>query len=115
MCSLRSSSCQPAMDHILANSDSPVPEASEQGAGGAANEVDEDEDDEGLKAHIAKLGGDEGMVAKVSFSHQRRMPRSHQSIKCSECGKIFRSTATASFHGEKSGHQEFEESTEEVS
>jgi uncharacterized C2H2 Zn-finger protein len=38
-----------------------------------------------------------------------------QSIKCSECGKVFRSQATASFHAEKSGHQEFEESTEEVS
>jgi len=37
-----------------------------------------------------------------------------QSIKCSECGKIFRSSATASFHAEKTGHQEFEESTEEV-
>jgi hypothetical protein len=38
-----------------------------------------------------------------------------QSIKCSECGKIFRSQTTASFHAEKSGHQDFEESTEEVS
>jgi ribosomal protein L29 len=28
---------------------------------------------------------------------------------------VFRSSATASFHAEKSGHQEFEESTEEVS
>lgn len=38
-----------------------------------------------------------------------------RSIKCSECGKIFRSQATASFHAEKSGHTDFEESTEEVS
>lgn len=37
-----------------------------------------------------------------------------RSIKCSECGKIFRSQATASFHAEKSGHENFEESTEEV-
>lgn len=37
-----------------------------------------------------------------------------KSIKCSECGKVFRSSATASFHAEKSGHQEFEESTEEI-
>jgi hypothetical protein len=59
------------MDHILANSDNPVPDASEQGASGAAgDDVDEDDDDEGLKAHIAKLGGDEGLVAKVSV-HSR--------------------------------------------
>lgn len=38
-----------------------------------------------------------------------------KSIKCSECGKVFRSQATASFHAEKSGHENFEESTEEVS
>ncbi|KAL7425147.1 hypothetical protein Q5752_000835 [Cryptotrichosporon argae] len=37
-----------------------------------------------------------------------------KSIKCSECGKVFRSSATASFHAQRSGHQEFEESTEEI-
>lgn len=38
-----------------------------------------------------------------------------KSIKCSECGKVFRSQATAGFHAERTGHEEFEESTEEVS
>lgn len=37
-----------------------------------------------------------------------------QSIKCSECGKVFRNAALANFHAEKSGHDQFEESTEEV-
>ena len=37
-----------------------------------------------------------------------------QSIKCSECGKVFKTTALANFHAEKSGHDQFEESTEEV-
>lgn len=37
-----------------------------------------------------------------------------KSLKCSDCGKVFRSQATASFHAEKSGHENFEESTEEV-
>jgi UBX domain-containing protein 1/4 len=37
-----------------------------------------------------------------------------QSIKCSQCGKIFKNTALANFHAEKSGHDQFEESTEEV-
>ena len=38
-----------------------------------------------------------------------------QSIKCTECGKILKSAAFASFHAEKSGHTSFEESTEEAS
>ncbi|AFR97249.1 DNA-binding protein [Cryptococcus neoformans C23] len=86
---------QPAMDHLLANSDKPIPEA-------MGEQVDED-DEEAVEAHIKKLGGavdDSDAVAK--------------SIKCSECGKIFRSQATASFHAEKSGHDQFEESTEEI-
>jgi hypothetical protein len=37
-----------------------------------------------------------------------------QSIKCSECGKVFKNTALANFHAEKSGHDQFEESTDEV-
>lgn len=77
---------QPAMDHILANSEKPVPTAAEQA----------DDDDDGGAANIPDVG-------------------EAKSIKCSECGKIFRSSASASFHAEKSGHQDFEESTEEVS
>ncbi|ADV23763.1 DNA-binding protein [Cryptococcus gattii E566] len=86
---------QPAMDHLLANADKPIPEAMDE-------QIDED-DEEAVRAHIKKLGGavdDSDAVAK--------------SIKCSECGKIFRSQATASFHAEKSGHDQFEESTEEI-
>lgn len=37
-----------------------------------------------------------------------------QSIKCAQCGKIFKNTALANYHAEKSGHDQFEESTEEV-
>jgi hypothetical protein len=37
-----------------------------------------------------------------------------QSIKCSQCGKIFKNTALANFHAEKSGHDQFEESTDDV-
>jgi hypothetical protein len=75
---------QPAMDHILAHNDEPVPTAEE-----LAEEL-------GAEANIPDVG-------------------EARSIKCSECGKTFRSQATASFHAEKSGHTDFEESTEEVS
>ncbi|KAF2759593.1 hypothetical protein EJ05DRAFT_474675 [Pseudovirgaria hyperparasitica] len=37
-----------------------------------------------------------------------------RSLKCSDCGKGFRSTAQAEFHASKSGHENFEESTEEI-
>jgi len=39
---------------------------------------------------------------------------SYKSIKCTKCGKIFKNTVLANFHAEKSGHDQFEESTEEV-
>ena len=41
------------MDHLLANSEKPIPEADE-----------EEEDEEGLQAHIAKMG-DGALEAKV--------------------------------------------------
>ncbi|GAA5918349.1 hypothetical protein JCM6882_007294 [Rhodosporidiobolus microsporus] len=37
-----------------------------------------------------------------------------KSLKCMECGKVFRNTALAQYHGTKSGHSQFEESTEEL-
>jgi hypothetical protein len=77
---------QPAMDHILANAENPVPSAEELAA----------EDAEALNSAVDGL-------------------EEAKSIKCSDCGKMFRSQATASFHAEKSGHENFEESTEEVS
>ncbi|KAL1633710.1 hypothetical protein SLS58_010974 [Diplodia intermedia] len=37
-----------------------------------------------------------------------------QSLKCNDCGKMFRTHAQAEFHASKSGHVDFEESTEEI-
>lgn len=37
-----------------------------------------------------------------------------QSIKCTQCGKVFKNVDLANYHAEKSGHDQFEESTEEV-
>ena len=94
---------QPAMDHLIANTDNPVPAADQQGASTSNDDDVDEEDKEALAAHIQKMGGTVDGPEQVA-----------QSIKCSECGKIFRSQGTASFHAEKTGHQEFEESTEEV-
>ena len=37
-----------------------------------------------------------------------------QSLTCKECGKKFRDQSAAEFHASKSGHVDFEESTEEI-
>ena len=37
-----------------------------------------------------------------------------KSLVCDECGKKFRSVNQAQFHGEKTGHEQFSESTEEL-
>jgi hypothetical protein len=89
---------QPAMDHLLEHDGEPVP-ASGDGSGTSSTgappiDVDDDQDD------AAALGAEEGAEAK--------------SIKCTICNKTFRNTALANFHAEKSGHDQFEESTEEL-
>ncbi|KAJ9091290.1 hypothetical protein QFC21_007075 [Naganishia friedmannii] len=101
---------QPALDHIIANMDSAVPpadaQASPSGNNGASEDDDDDDDAEALKAHIAKMkaGGDTTAGNGEQFA---------RSVKCSECGKIFKNADLVSFHAEKSGHSNFEESTEE--
>ncbi|KAJ7708813.1 DNA-binding protein [Mycena rosella] len=92
---------QPAMDHLFENEGKPIPDLSavSESASRPANamDVDDDEDAEALKTLGLKANDIEA-----------------KSIKCSECGKVFRNTAVAQFHAEKSGHDQFEESTEEI-
>ncbi|KAG8835597.1 hypothetical protein FRC17_002189 [Serendipita sp. 399] len=88
---------QPAMDHILENEGKPIPDTiSAQGGQPKGDDVDEDED------------------MKLALSMSQEGEQEAKSIKCSECGKVFRNTAMAEFHAEKSGHDQFEESTEEI-
>lgn len=115
---------QPAMDHILEHEGQPVPdltEVSEQaGTSTAPMEVDEDDEDAEALKSLGVLKGN-AVEAKVrDLSIVIKCPPTDynlptKSIKCSECGKIFKNTALANFHAEKSGHDQFEESTEEVS
>ncbi|KAG2345879.1 hypothetical protein BDR05DRAFT_879445 [Suillus weaverae] len=101
---------QPAMDHILENEGKPVPNPSAaaptsvSGSAGQPMDVDvdvddEDEDSDALRRLMATKAG---------------ATSSAESIKCSECGKVFKNTALANYHAEKSGHEQFEESTEEI-
>ncbi|OCH87525.1 hypothetical protein OBBRIDRAFT_796127 [Obba rivulosa] len=106
---------QPAMDFLLENEGKPVPDLSAVSSGSAPStaaanaSLDEDEQEEleALKAVYGKAAVADGSAAAMAQQEAK-------SIKCSECGKIFKNTALANFHAEKSGHDQFEESTEEV-
>lgn len=105
---------QAAMDHLVENSERPVPDykSGAGGGGSAANgEGNTDEYDAEDQAALADMynkngqGAQDDMLAGVGEA---------KSIKCSDCGKVLKSAAFASFHAEKSGHTNFEESTEEI-
>ncbi|GAC71389.1 RNA polymerase III subunit C11 [Moesziomyces antarcticus T-34] len=104
---------QPALDHLEANQDSPVPTdyksasaaaLTSSGAGGH----DYDEEDEAALADLVSKKGQQAADDAVNNVGEAK------SIKCSDCGKTFKSPAFAQFHAEKSGHTSFEESTEEI-
>ncbi|KAJ7132325.1 ubiquitin-related domain-containing protein [Mycena epipterygia] len=93
---------QPAMDHLFEHEGQPIPDlsaVSESTSRPARDPMDDDEED---AAALKSLG------LKATTDVEAK------SIKCSECGKVFRNTAVAQFHAEKSGHDQFEESTEEI-
>ncbi|KAG1747966.1 ubiquitin-related domain-containing protein [Suillus paluster] len=103
---------QPAMDHILENEGKPVPDpsaAAPTSASGSAEqptmEVDVDDEDEDA---LRRLMGTKAGASSTAEEAEAK------SIKCSECGKVFKNTALANYHAEKSGHDQFEESTEEI-
>ncbi|KAF8606040.1 hypothetical protein BDV93DRAFT_438020 [Ceratobasidium sp. AG-I] len=97
---------QPAMDHILENDGKPVPDLGSITTAPSSAPPATEEDEEELAALRAQYGG---AAAAPSSSEA-----TGGSIKCTQCGKIFRDTALANFHAEKSGHDQFEESTEEI-
>ncbi|KAG0697930.1 ubiquitin-related domain-containing protein [Suillus ampliporus] len=102
---------QPAMDHILENEGKPIPDPSAaaptSASGSAAQPMDVDGDDEDEDA-LRRLVGTKTGASSAAAEEEAK------SIKCSECGKVFKNTALANYHAEKSGHDQFEESTEEI-
>lgn len=106
---------QPALDHVVEHSERPVPDykaastSTTNGTdapGGSSHDYDA-EDQAALADMYAKKGqqGEDDMLASIGEA---------KSVKCSDCGKLLKSAAFASFHAEKSGHTNFEESTEEI-
>ncbi|KUJ12129.1 uncharacterized protein LY89DRAFT_709976 [Mollisia scopiformis] len=80
---------QGAMDWLETNQDKPIEEL-------RAPAANDDETNPSIEPAALK----EGEVAK--------------SLVCDDCGKRFRSEAQASFHGDKTGHENYSESTEEI-
>ncbi|KAL5536630.1 hypothetical protein ACEPAF_453 [Sanghuangporus sanghuang] len=111
---------QPALDFLFAHTDDPIPDASAQTssssvASGRTEGVPAgDEDDEDAEALRAALGKGVANVAPSSEGAGEGAEVEAKSIKCTQCGKVFKNTALANFHAEKSGHDQFEESTEEI-
>ncbi|BGO95268.1 hypothetical protein NBRC10512_003031 [Rhodotorula toruloides] len=58
--------------------------------------------------------GEEFWAEPVEGEEEGVVDLEAKSLKCSECGKLFRNQALAQYHSTKSGHTEFEESTEEL-
>ncbi|PIL24794.1 transcription factor [Ganoderma sinense ZZ0214-1] len=110
---------QPAMDHILENEDKLVPDLSSvsesaRSAPPPSDGMDVDEDDEELAALKAMYGKAGGGGGGEGFSGAAAEGAEAKSVKCSICGKTFKNVDLANYHAEKSGHDQFEESTEEI-
>ncbi|KAF9454395.1 hypothetical protein P691DRAFT_656154 [Macrolepiota fuliginosa MF-IS2] len=102
---------QPAMDHIFENEGKPIPDLSAvsdvSSAAPRGEPMDEDDDDLEALQNLGVKGAAAAAAASATEAEAK-------SIKCSECGKIFKNTALANYHAEKSGHDQFEESIEEI-
>ena len=76
--------------------------------------MDEDNEElEALKAVYGKKAGGAG-AGEGSSAGGEAAGAEAKSIKCSVCGKTFKNVDLANYHANKSGHDQFEESTEEV-
>jgi len=103
---------QPALDFLFAHTDDPIPDPSSQSSAPqptTSRTQDDEEDEEELEALRAAMG--KGSAGAAGGSGEGVEAKS---IKCSQCGKTFKNTALANFHAEKSGHDQFGESTEEI-
>ncbi|CAK7222706.1 hypothetical protein SCUCBS95973_004936 [Sporothrix curviconia] len=97
----RSGGLQGALTWLEETQDTPLEELKASSSAGATKDGPDgemDDDDGATAAAISAL--ESGQDAK--------------SLVCNECGKKFRSQATAEFHASKSGHTDFAESTEEI-
>jgi hypothetical protein len=56
----------------------------------------------------------EADAAAIAAAMSEEAAPAAKSLKCVDCGKLFKNADLANYHAEKSGHENFEESVEEV-
>ena len=56
----------------------------------------------------------EADAAAISAAMAEETTPSAKSLKCVDCGKLFKNADLANYHAEKSGHENFEETVDEV-
>lgn len=85
----------------------------------AAESLKEPEQEQQTTTAAVAAGGDEELSAEDKAAIEAAMAEDDtpqaKSLKCMDCGKLFKNADLANYHAEKSGHENFEESTEEVS
>ncbi|PSN51014.1 hypothetical protein C0J52_07448 [Blattella germanica] len=100
---------EPAMEWLLAHADEAIPEVPPPSAEAtdAPPEQEKQEGDGDLepKADVAEAKEDADKESSASVVAK--------SLKCNECGRLFKSQLEIEFHAAKSGHSNFSESTEE--
>lgn len=81
----------------------------------ASGEPSKDDTDMSAPAPAAaeeKLSDED--AAAIAAAMADESPAVAKSLRCVDCGKFFKNADLANYHAEKSGHENFEESTEEV-
>ncbi|XP_045133807.1 UBX domain-containing protein 1-like [Portunus trituberculatus] len=108
-----------AMEWLLAHSEDPGindPPAEPAGAAAVGTSGDGDRGASGAEATEGAIGGvEEGKASAAEATKEGDEDGQDEakSIKCDDCGKLFKTSEEVEFHAVKSGHTNFSESTEE--
>ncbi|KAK3856320.1 hypothetical protein Pcinc_037346 [Petrolisthes cinctipes] len=116
-----------AMEWLLAHADDPGindPPAAEPQAmgqdttedergGGKEGEGSSSKEGEGSSSKEGEGSSKEGENSSTAAEENQEGDDAAKSIKCDDCGKLFKTSEEVEFHAVKSGHSNFSESTEE--
>lgn len=98
----KSGGLQGALTWLEETQDTPVEELKAKAAAATAKS------DAAPDGELDGEGATEAAISSLESGQEAK------SLVCNECGKKFRSQATAEFHASKSGHTDFAESTDEI-
>ncbi|KAJ9578760.1 hypothetical protein L9F63_005018 [Diploptera punctata] len=101
---------EPAMEWLLAHMDEEIPDALVSSPTNATPPESARKDEEGDVNLETKTSDDEG---KKTDDESSTSAPAAKSLKCNDCGRLFKTQLEIEFHAAKSGHSNFSESTEE--